>query len=296
MTKKKSESALKGEIVEKLVEMLHQANGVKIERRVRLPSISNAKIKREIDLLLTSNVAGYPVRIVIECKNEVGLIGSSGIDQFVGKLQDIGVPIQHGIYVSATGYKRGVAERAQQLGIKTLILTGLTEDRLAAKVEEAIQSVVYAVLELNEITISNNSSAGSLENLQFVDIENKPVGVVQDLVWFHWIHGRIPARIGTHEGKIVPPIGWWQHVNGNLEKPLSVTVKYRVFGLIARLSGQVEHVFLSDAATQTVERFQINLNFERTSTELPLYTFISEADLLKFLNEQERVSLCGDYP
>jgi Restriction endonuclease len=60
--------------------------------------------KREIDVLLTRSIAGIPVSIAIECKNEAKKIGSPKIDAFVGKPQHVGIPPQFGIYVSTSDY------------------------------------------------------------------------------------------------------------------------------------------------------------------------------------------------
>ncbi len=126
-SEKKSQhpSATKGKLVEEIVQKMHDSPNVKVERRVFLDSVGGSG-KREIDILLTSSVAGYPVRLAIECKNEKTPIGSPKIDAFVGKLQDVGIPSQLGIYVSASGYTGGAIERARKAGIKTLVLTGLT--------------------------------------------------------------------------------------------------------------------------------------------------------------------------
>jgi len=53
-----------GNALERIVALLHDLPGIKIQTKVKLPSIrSGSKRKREIDILLTSSVAGYPVRI-----------------------------------------------------------------------------------------------------------------------------------------------------------------------------------------------------------------------------------------
>ena len=70
---------------------------------------------------MTTSVYGYPVRWVVECKNEK-LIGFEYIDAFVGKLKYVGIPSQSGIFVSASGYTKGAIERAKDDGIRALTL------------------------------------------------------------------------------------------------------------------------------------------------------------------------------
>jgi hypothetical protein len=79
-------------------------------------------------VLVTGNMAGYPIRVAIECKNEQLPIGVPKLDAFVGKFKDIGIPVQQGIYVSVSGYTSGMIERATAAGIRPLVLTGLTAD------------------------------------------------------------------------------------------------------------------------------------------------------------------------
>jgi len=100
-----STSKQKGKLVERIAAMLHEGPDVKVERNVLLPPLNgDPKRKREIDVLLTSYVAGYPVRIAIECKNEAEKNDVEYIDAFVGKLDDVGIPHQHGIFISVSGY------------------------------------------------------------------------------------------------------------------------------------------------------------------------------------------------
>ena len=92
----------KGRLVERIVARMHDRPGIKVEINVFLRPHHAKGSKREIDILITSEVAGYPVQIAIECKNKKKPVGIDYIDAFVGKLNYVG--IRHGIYVSSTGY------------------------------------------------------------------------------------------------------------------------------------------------------------------------------------------------
>lgn len=130
-----SSTSKKGLLVEQVVAKLHEAPGVRVQTRVKLaPARSPGGRPREIDILLTSEVAGYEVRIAVECKNEDKRIEAPAIDAFVGKLKYIGVPVQHGIFVASRGFTKGAQERADEAGIRLFTLTGLTSDRLAVAV------------------------------------------------------------------------------------------------------------------------------------------------------------------
>jgi len=93
----------KGDVLEKIIAEMHDVPGVKIERNQFLPSVDGSGRTREIDVLITSQVAGFPVRIAVECKNEKKTTDIEKIDAFIGKLQDVGIPVQHGVFVSTSG-------------------------------------------------------------------------------------------------------------------------------------------------------------------------------------------------
>ena len=103
----------KGRLVEYIAARMHQTAGVK-GRPMSLLGRGTTGRKREIDVLLTSEVAEYPVRVAIECKNEKARIGSERIDALIGKLDDIGIPTQQSMYISASGYTRDAIERATE--------------------------------------------------------------------------------------------------------------------------------------------------------------------------------------
>ena len=82
----------KGDILEDLVAMMHEVPGVLVEKRKKLPVLlSNKKRKREVDVLITSNLAGYPIRIALGCKNEAKALDTAAVDNFVGILTEVGI-------------------------------------------------------------------------------------------------------------------------------------------------------------------------------------------------------------
>src|SRR5713101_2183236 len=120
----------RGDLLEDVVAALHEFPTIETQKRVFLPVIDSGSVRtREIDVLLLSNVAGYPVRIAIECKNEKDPVGIQRIDEFLGKLNDVGIPPSHAVFVSPVGYTGPALERAAKAGIRTLQLDGLTQDR-----------------------------------------------------------------------------------------------------------------------------------------------------------------------
>lgn len=158
-------STQKGRIVERIVAMMHgdsdahDDSDIKVERNVYLPALGNQARRREIDILITQHIIGYPVRIAVECKNEDKSIGSPKIDAFIGKLQDVGIPLQHGIYVSTRGYTKGAIERAKMAGIRTLILRDLGTQALYGSITEAFQSTLHLLPSIIDMHATNVSAS-----------------------------------------------------------------------------------------------------------------------------------------
>lgn len=132
----------KGELLEDVAELLLAVPGVQVQKRVKLRPPGPKQRPREIDLLITGEVAWYPVRLPIECKNEKKVVGAPKIDAFRGKLELLGFPPQLGIYIPPTGFTQPALEAAHAVGIRALVLEGLTSDRLAVAISDALQSIV----------------------------------------------------------------------------------------------------------------------------------------------------------
>ena len=68
------------------------------------------------------------------------------MDNFVGILTEVGIPLQHGILVSAMGYTRDAQDAANSRGIRTLQFEGLSADRLGQEINKALKSIVYLLV------------------------------------------------------------------------------------------------------------------------------------------------------
>lgn len=284
-------SADKGRLVEGIVAAMHELSGVNVERNVLLPGAGPRK--REIDVLVSGRLAGHPVRIAIECKNEKGRIGVPKVDAFLGRLADVGIPSQHGIIVSSSGYTSGAIARAQSAGMRALVLTGLDKDRLASAVAEAFQSIVYLLLDVAQITITNNvpSSQHPQDMLVFYDREQQLCGSLPDLVWQKWREGALPMSIGESEIKMAIPDEWRTIVDGKAEPVLGAWLKVRVLGLVITLRGSSEQHALVDAVDGTVERLQVRAAFDGPGGTYPVRCAQTEAELTEILSEPRAVAL-----
>lgn len=263
-----SEEKQKGDLLEDVVALLHQQEGVKVDKRIKIPAGgTSSKRKREIDVLLTSYVAGYPVKIAIECKNEKEKIGSPKIDAFVGKLKDVGIPAQLGIYVSPTGYTKGALERAKADGIRPLIIQGLTSDRLSMEIHKARQSMVYLALTWEEMfrfrdeTDLSYDSCKKLPGQIVIEFNLARYGHgmpgILNAIWEKWTTGEISSTLGKYSIAIILPKGYqFDNVHAEL-----VIVKCRVFGILFERNGVTKDIVLKNAETGKLEKRNINAEF-----------------------------------
>jgi tetratricopeptide (TPR) repeat protein len=295
--KKPAETARKGKLVEAIVAMLHDMPGVKVERNVFLPPVHGDQTrKREIDVLLTAMVAGYPVRIAFSCKNESKKIEPGKIDEFFGELDDVGIPPQHGIFVCVNGYTNGALDRAKQKGIRTLVLRGLKKNRLASEVAKAFQFNVFLMPEVVGMAVTNNAETAEYEGqfMIFVDEKGQVCGTLADLIVNWWKLGGAPSLLGEYHPEFEVPKGWYQIIGGKPEAVLGASAAVRVKGAIITLSGKTKTHTLVDPLAQKVTRGQVRVDFDVASKRkvvLPVTTVNTEEELKAFTSRQSEVTI-----
>src|ERR1041384_4043373 len=222
LARKGKQNIEKGRLLEQVAARMYASPFHKVTPNAELPPINrNPKLTREIDVLLESKVVTRPPKKAIECKNLNKKVGIERIDAFAGKLNDIGIAHEHGIYISPTGYTEDAIDRARPLNLQLLTLTGLTEDGLASVTADASQLKVFYIAKVQGITVTNNveqiGNAGDL--LIFFDGNGNFCGTVADLIWNQWQAGMIPAEAGKYDINLIVPEGWRQIINGN-EQPV----------------------------------------------------------------------------
>lgn len=285
----------KGNLVEKIAAMLHESPGVKVERNVFLPPANgDSGRKREIDILLTSNVAGYPIRIAIECKNELPPIGVEFIDAFVGKLDDVGIPHQLGIFIAANGFTSGAIDRARAKGIRTMVLTGLTEDRLGEVISQAYQYMVYLLPVVKCIRITNSCSESSFEMLGFHNEKGELCGMVPDLIWFKWQEGQIALNLGEQHIELEIPAGWKSAIKEDPNAPSRLSATVEVVGIVLSLTGKARQHSLIDVLTKQTDRTKLNVDFNLRRLQgrrLTFKHFFTEESLKAWIEKPSTIRL-----
>jgi hypothetical protein len=268
----------KARLVEEIAALLHEREGVTVERNVRLPSLSDPTQIREIDVLVTGNVAGYPIRIPIECKNYNKRITVGQIGDFKDKLDDVGLPVRDSLYISVAGFGRDARRRARDHGIKLFELEGLTPDRLSSVVHQAFQSTVYLLLRVERVTVHPELDENVLWPVMFLtDQHGNMRGGIWDIIWEQWQRGQIPDNWGEQELVIVPPEGWNWHI-GDPDQPQVVTVTLKVIGLVLTATGEAHRHVLHDILEQRYDRTHIRTIFRDNPEAIKLTVVENEEE------------------
>ena len=279
---------MKGDILEEITARMHDLPGVNVERKVYLSTKDGRK--REIDVLLSSILAGYPVRIAIECKNEKEKVGTEKIDAFVGKLKDVGIPREHGIYVTSRGYTKDAKLRAKEVGIRTMYLEGLTKEGLRKNVEDALQSVVYLLARIEDISVTSNiyriNDTRDIELLY--NEEGKYIELLSNIIWNMWFTGKIPDSLGSHDVKIDLPSNWHMVLNSQKEIPQAVVANVQVIGIVFSITGKVESYRLVNAIDNKLEKQNIDMNFDLPKTLRSQKPIFTESELKNYIDGQKK--------
>jgi tetratricopeptide (TPR) repeat protein len=295
--RKGKESTQKGGLLEQIAARMYGSPFHKVTPNAKLPPINrNPKRKREIDVLLEGKVVTRPPQRAIECKNLGKKVGVGKIDEFIGKLADVGIPHEHGIYISPTGYTAGAIDRARPVNIQLLTVTGLTEDGLASIVAEASQLKVFYLAQVQGITVTNNleriENGGEL--LIFFDANGDFCGTVADLIWNQWQAGMIPAEAGWHDINLIVPEGWRQIVNGKEEPILGIQAVVQVTAFVLKIPGESTYHTLIRASDGKIEKRQLNTTFNVSVDQTTVHTleaFDSEAELFNAIHALTGVRL-----
>ncbi len=274
-----------GRIVERIVALMHEQPGVTVERNKYLPPVSGKGRKREIDILITGDLAGSPIQIAIECKDEAQAIGSPKIDAFVGKLQYLGIFSRQSIYVSTHGYTTGAIETAEKAGIRLLTLRNLTDAELAHSIIGAFQSTIYLLLQVMQMEVSNEVPPPYTgEALSFFDADGNLSALVPDFIWQKWMTNEIPLILGEHELNLPLPANLRQMVNGKTVETFGLKTKVRVVGVVVTLEGQTKGYQLNNFVNEAPERIFYDFSFSVPETSVPITTVVSEEQLNTLFN------------
>jgi len=273
-------------MVEKIVALLHEQPGISVKRNVMLQT-SDGQDTREIDVLITGQLIGYPVQLAIECKNYGRPIGKGDIDAFVGKLSDLGFPTQYGIYVSTSRYTGGALKRAKNAGLRILKLDGLTKDRLTEAMYDALQSVVYLLPIVASLSFFTEAPGMTPQEMSEFFNEVGERLIIFDLLWRNWCSGKYPKEIGTHTFEVDVPKGYTQYCKGKRLDAVRVALTLQVVAVVVQIPGKAKDIQLTNWGEKSVEKRTVHVSFESEDDRaFAAGIFESEEDLTGFLNSR----------
>jgi len=277
----------KGDILEDIVESMHGYPGAKIEKNVFLPAIKEPDRQREIDVLISGHVGGYPVSIAIECKNVSSPIEVKEIGEFSDKLEDVGIPVRQGVFVTSSRFRSGALSRASELGIKTLQYVNVKTD-LPGVVSKAIQSIIFTLLTITQIQVTNDQGGPALagEILFFRDDDGRLKGSVPDLVWKGWLKGELEDSLGNHSFQIELPPDWHQVVRGKTAIVEKIVVDYQITAHVVDFHGELDQHQLVDQQSGQVSRFHLDATFDPPDGQYPVNTYATEDNLESALRKK----------
>lgn len=272
----------KGRMIEAIVASMHEGDGVKVERNVKLPPIGSTEPTREIDVLLSSEVCGYPVRWAFECKNEKKRIGVEYIDAFVGKLKDVGIPSQFGIFVTTSDYSNGARRQAEKEGIRLLIMKDMLHG-IEPDIHHALQSTLFLLPIINGLEYQNFVFDATMQFSEAIVLFNKQgeaITTIPHQIWQAWNDGRILAHIGKSDIELQFSDELYQRVGGKLVPVIKIVVKVSVVALVLQFTGTASFHRLDNIATGTSERQQLKASFDPPlNGRYPLKTIETEEQL-----------------
>lgn len=290
---RRHQARTKGQLVERVVAALHVAPGVEVKRNVRLPSRENPKRKREIDVLLSSHIAGHAVNLPIECRNRSLPVGTPQVDAVIGKLEDIGLSRTPALLVSASGFTRGAVERAVKAGIRPMLLEGLTQDRLASATERFFNNVIYLLPVIGNTSMLDNKSTDRsvLAGYSYYSDEPPHRRNILDVVWRQWFEGKIPMRIGSQHLEYALPQDPSLFEEGELPHPKRLYIELVIQAVVVSREGSVTVHSLRDASTLELDRRRIDFAVPPDSPKTKVHVFESEESLREFLVRKTKPAL-----
>lgn len=292
----KPESQKKGEILEDLVAMLHVGAEWRVETRVQVPVDDGSSRTREIDVLLSGEFAGYPVRIAIECKNINGPVSVGLVGEFRDKLDELRIPHQYGIFVATNGYTSEAKARAKKLGMRTLSFDGLDSTRIGLEVYAALQSVVFLLPRIVKWTMRNHASQFHPQSILYRDPRGNPAKAppaYTDVFWVLWLMGKLPQGLGHHSVTIPMPEGWDWAFPVATEGPEDrrISVEYQVLGLIMKIEGTSTIIAIGDEETQSADRLRAHAVFEWAESGSVPVTVVTSDEELELQQQMDRLGL-----
>lgn len=101
-------------------------------------------VSRQVDVLARGTVVGLEISVACECKRYTRVIGIGTVDQFVGRLLDLGA--ERGVLYSYSSFSEGAVQRAFGSSNPNILLVSLEGEEDAEAVEASPDGPLYSAL------------------------------------------------------------------------------------------------------------------------------------------------------
>lgn len=144
-----------------------------VEADVKLPGPDG---DRQIDVLVTSDIAGIQVRTIIECRDYNKRLDVTHIDGLHSKMQDVAA--QKAVFVTRKGYSKNASNKAKRIGISLCTLH---------KAKDELQNIgfqipfIVTVIEILDFEHNFQATFGADEEINMLDdikFNDAPVGEI----------------------------------------------------------------------------------------------------------------------
>jgi len=284
----------KGDLLEDIAASLHRIGGVRAEARRFLPSRRDPSDKREIDVLLTVGAGIHLLQFGVECKNWKGRVDPDDIGAFKDKLEDVGLPVRPSYYVCVNGYTSGARRRAEEHGIELFTLEGLDGDRMASKIHEAMQLLVFYLCWVEAIGNVDDQPGGlEASSFEYYGPNHKYLGTAADVLWHKWIAGEIPLAAGGQVVDLQLPEGTYHLANGQKTPVHRVLFSLMLQGNVLSVPGTARHHVLRTEADKQVRVEAIEAEFGTICGNPTLKKFEDDEKLREYVGSRGLVKVEG---
>lgn len=226
---------------EKLVAHLHAAvlPHADVKHNVKIRGRSGRL--RQVDVAITTQAAGYPVLIALECKRHSRPVGIREVEAFASKLRD--VRASQGVLIAA-GFDEGARAVASEHLVTLLTYEEISGIDWKVVFGESSQMCFHRsrtkITHIDAQLLSSRPNPALHLDMKIVDAEEKPVGTLQSIMeWGRSIVNN-SARVGAVGLKLTPEEPWYVIQSESREQIVQLTFEgvrsvreYVVYPLLA---------------------------------------------------------------
>ena len=145
---------------------------------------------RQIDVAIRSDIAGYPVLIIVECKDYARRVEVGNVDELVGKLNDVGAV--SAVLVSNSGFSdKAIARAKKDPRIQLSSVFDVTNNKLRSQLQAPVVCE-FRGIKSYKLRLANKSTSG-------FRVSPEDMLKLQRHFTEMWNEGKLMTEVGEHE-------------------------------------------------------------------------------------------------